>query len=876
MKKLLTFVWALTSAGIFAAVPDGPQVMNFWMSPASPVGIWTPHGGDFPAEKIIETAAAAGATDMDICFDGDKHIYYTSKVIARKRVASLPENCIERLLAAAAKHKIRVWAVITPAAQVQDTSGKTLYSTSAEGVVHWQKRIAEIGERFKKNYPDALAGIVLHEINRPETGNPHTGELQDFSEFCRKEFGEAYSQNTLPDGRDGTLWNRRFNLYRVDRLNHWSKTLIDEAARYGMKTSFINYDPEAHYSFSAAWGYDTLFYEKYCHQVWGNENSYQTLKNVYLCYGPSYRGQNVPVSFTKSFHPYSKNLFEFRTPFFPEIMQAFYKKDKKFTSAHGDFLTGYSRKSPTTLKLFFGKDQAAKTIKAMNYWYGAKPLARIGVVASSLPNILRNPVNPGNEYSRCVTSVYDAVRRHYGAVKLLAGSLITLDPEELRKNFDCLILPENQSIGMTQDYIDSLKRYQALGGKLLGIASPVTVAKRDLTQSKEVTGELFGITVTPGKLPGFVRLNGKKVWSNSTNRVVGQIKNGTAFIPVSYSDTIENILISELDNLLAEPIVKLEQNNNFILHSIAEKNNVICLALVAEKKAAALLKAQLPDNREYCLRNLLTGDIIAQGNAELFSRGIKISTIYDNEPYVLILGPKSRVEAFKPLFASRKEFAGLNKITMAIQNPEVPLLIPGKPGLKVGICMSTLGAEKIFDVLSQLNGINAYLIPRLDEPCVNASDVVIVPQLKNKYYYKEAIPLLRRAMQKGKGVIIIHNAIDTAHEDYPEVFSGKSFKHTMLTDATLKNIHNVKFQPGFKFDHYDLALKPGALIMARSIKNKPVIAIASFGQGKLGIFGTLAGHFGELNNGAGTSEGTIQGEEKALLIEMIKKAGNIK
>ena len=876
MKNGFTLCLLLLITAVSAVAQDTPSAMSFWMSPASPVGSWTPNNEAFPAEKIMAAAAHGGAVEVEMCFDGDKHIFYDSNVTTRKRVESLPADCLEQLLAAAAENKLKVWAVLTPPALVEDISGKKLLSTAPEGTEHWRRRIAEIGERFKKKFPDTLKGIVLHEINRAEAGNNHTAELKEFSDFCQKEFGEPYTGKTMPDGRDGTLWNRRFNLYRADNLSHWSKVMIDEAAKYGMKSSFINYDPEAHYSFSAVWGYDTLFYEKYCHQLWGNENSYQTLKNAYFCFGPTYRGQNVPITITKAFHPYSKNLFEMRSLFFPEIMRAHYRKNKQFTSTHGDFYTGYSRKSPTVMKLFFGEKQASGMIKTLNMWHGGRQLARVGVVASSLPNVLRNPVNPGNEYNRCVNSVYNTIRRHYGAVKVMAGSLITLNPEELRQNFDCLVLPEEQSIGMTREYIESLKRYQALGGKLLGIATPVTIARRDLTQEKEVTAELFGISVTRGKLPGFVRLNGKKVWSNSANLVSGKLKDNTAFIPVSYSDAIEDVLIGELDKLLAEPVVRLEKCKNFVLHSISEKDGMICMSLPAEKPASALLKAQLPAGKEYILRNLLTGETVASGNAELFKKGVKIFTVYGNEPYVLVLGEKAKVSKLNALFTSRKVFAELNTFKGTIQNPEVPLLIPGKPGLKVGIYMSTLGAEKIFDALNAVPNINAYLIPRLDEPCVNGSDVIIVPQLKNKYFYREGVPVLRRAMNAGKGVVIIHNAIDSAHEDYPEVFSTKSFKHTRLADATLKNTKGVKFQPGFKFDHYDLSLKPGAEIMAASLQDKPIIAIAPFGKGKLGVIGTLPGHFGKLYDSNGTSEGSIQGEEKALLIEIVKKAGNVK
>ena len=852
----------------------GGIIQSVWVSPASPSGAWIYSGEAFPAERVAQVAAAAGATDIEFCLDNSNGIpFYNSKVSGLKRDRTVPADTIDKMLIAAGKYNLRCWLVVTPSVHsVLADGSKVMTSSDPRALTYWRARVAELGEMYKKRYPKVVAGIILHEINRPETGNNHAGELKEFSEFCKKNFGEAFTGSKMPDGQDGTLWNRRFNLYRIECLSRWSQAMRDEAAKYGMKTGFILYSPESHKSFSATWGYDTLFYEDLCEQTWSAD--YPTLKGMYTKVGISYRGSNVAQEIVRAFHEYPRAFFELRAPFFPEIVREYYRHNKKFTANHGDFFTGYSRKSPAVMKLFYGKDNVIRWNREALRWYGAKPLTRIGVLASSLPNILRYPVNPGNEYDRCVNVLFNCITAHYPAVKVLLGSKLTLDPEALRKRFDLLILPEEQGIGMSRESVDALKKYVELGGKLIGVATPVTTAGRDLTNEKDVTGELFGISVSRGKLPGFVRLNGKKVWSSAACQVKGTPKAGTDFIPISCTPAAADIFISAIDKMLSAKEVRLSENKGFIIHNACIKDGVICLPLPAEKPATAKLHCVLVAG-EYEVRNLLTGEVIAAGNSDMLAKGVKINTLYQNEPYVLGIGLKEKMKAFTGIYSSRKVFAELDKFPVgAVQNPEVPLLIPGKPGLKVGIYMSGIGAGKIMNALRDVKNINAFLIPRLDDPCVKGSDVVIVPHPTSDFFYRDGVPALRRGLESGKGVIICHTALKTAHQDFPEIFAAKPVKHTKLINAELTAADGKKFLPGFRYDHYDCTFTDGVEVWAKSAKNLPVIGMGKVGKGKLGVFGTLPGHFG--STGSGTTEGEISGEEKALLIEMVKKAGNIK
>ncbi|MBO5924078.1 MAG: hypothetical protein J6Q81_06150, partial [Lentisphaeria bacterium] len=304
---------ALCSLLPFMATAGG-IIQSMWVSPASPSGAWIYSGEAFPAERVAQVAAAAGATDIEFCLDNSNGIpFYNSKVSGLKRDRTVPADTIDKMLIAAGKYNLRCWLVVTPSVHSVLADGSKVMTTSdPRALTYWRARVAELGEMYKKRYPKVVAGIILHEINRPETGNNHADELKEFSEFCKKNFGEAFSGSKMPDGQDGTLWNRRFNLYRIECLSRWSQAMRDEAAKYGMKTGFILYSPESHKSFSATWGYDTLFYEDLCEQTWSAD--YPTLKGMYTKVGISYRGSNVAQEIVRAFHEYPRAFFELRAP----------------------------------------------------------------------------------------------------------------------------------------------------------------------------------------------------------------------------------------------------------------------------------------------------------------------------------------------------------------------------------------------------------------------------------------------------------------------------------------------------------------------------------------------------------------------------------
>ena len=104
-----------------------------------------------------------------------------------KRDRTVPADTIDKMLIAAGKYNLRCWLVVTPSVHSVLADGSKVMTTSdPRALTYWRARVAELGEMYKKRYPKVVAGIILHEINRPETGNNHAGELKEFSEFCKK------------------------------------------------------------------------------------------------------------------------------------------------------------------------------------------------------------------------------------------------------------------------------------------------------------------------------------------------------------------------------------------------------------------------------------------------------------------------------------------------------------------------------------------------------------------------------------------------------------------------------------------------------------------------------------------------------------------
>ena len=111
--KCRWFIAIVLLSGFFLMAGEGGIVQSMWVSPSSPPGSWSCSGEAFPAEKVAEAAAAAGATDIEFCIDNSHGVpFYDSKVTSMKRDKTLPPDTLDRMFAAAEKHHLRCWLVL--------------------------------------------------------------------------------------------------------------------------------------------------------------------------------------------------------------------------------------------------------------------------------------------------------------------------------------------------------------------------------------------------------------------------------------------------------------------------------------------------------------------------------------------------------------------------------------------------------------------------------------------------------------------------------------------------------------------------------------------------------------------------------------------
>ncbi|MDD5598511.1 MAG: beta-galactosidase trimerization domain-containing protein, partial [Victivallaceae bacterium] len=775
----------------------------------------------------------------------------------------------------------------------------------------WTDIIEELGKNYKSRHK-SLVGIFPHEVNCAECPDTHRDDLEEFSKFCLKNFGEKYTGSKIPTGKDGAKWDKRFCLYRNDVVTNFTKAMRDAAAKYDMQTQFCFYPPETG-SDSVAWGYDALELEKICDRMWVvSYSNYYDLKKPFIETSFSYKGANIPYNETVAFHGSPISFFEYRTMLFPMVLRRAYQKSPGFTKVYGDYLNGYAKKSEKVLQLFTGLDNVKKWNNLQMEWIGAERQSKIGLFISSVPFVLRYPVDAGRKYKEVYKQLRENLKKYYPVDTQLIGAEFTLKPENLMK-YDLIIIPEEMGIGMDEAFFRNLKEYLSRGGKVLAISSAVTTGSRDLEKQHDHMEELFGIKIKKGQpLAGYVRLESEKLavpagktWGTlrdveliSADEVIIREKNtkkpvmtrkGNAYYLVcSYNDDKNKIFTDFIDKITPQSAC-LKGNDNFRFSSITRQDNTLCVALPGEKPATAVLSLDTGKlgltGKRFEVKNIITGQVLYEAGAEELKKGVKISTNYANEPYVLAVGTSRDLTRFKGLYPNNKVFADMGKINV-IENPEVAIAVSDRPGIKVGVYQNAHGAEEIYNRLSKMPEFNCFYLPRLDGACMRHADVIIIPHARSSVFFDNAVKVIKSMVKTGKGLILTHDSAAKATAGmFPDIIAGNNGKikniennglmiqNPVSPTATVKR--GDEYVPGWAFDHY--AFKPGkdARVIARDKKGYDVVLSGKYGKGRVVVFGTLPGCFCPWNDCKKYLQDDLKGKELQLLTDSVKwLAGN--
>lgn len=884
------------------------KTVGTWLGLSNPWGIWDMSYGDhFPVKMIVKDLADIGVNEIyffEQSGRGGTYLHPTKVKHAKTEARMQGREFLKELLEETKSYNIKVWLVwTTPAGKYPGTE---FFGLNDAGIMKiYREQIEEIGQKYA-GYKN-LAGIMWHELDCTEAVDGHEDDVKEFSSFCRQHFGEGYEKDSMPSVDPKNKWWRRFCLYRINIMNTFVAEAKSIADRYGLKTAFCYYPVEVFRGESWRWGYDVVSLENICHNQWFSGYTveagkpYQTINGAWVDFGPSYKGQLLPRNYSYAFHGRPISFFDYRAPLYMEEMRKYYAAIKSFTERYGDFYSGYVGHGEKELSLFYGKENMKNWIGQMAYWQGGESPARAAVAVNPTPFVMKYPYAPAVEYDKKVRSLMEGLSRCQDMDGLVIGSKFSLDSANLL-NYRLLIIPEDMGRGLNEEMLRSLKGYLNKGGKLLVLSTALTQSKADLTEERDLTEDICGVSITGDSIPGYVRPSGSpavseggKFWASGMKKL--KITDGRVLIKDSFSglpllvqkgnayfSTIgqgQPAYFAAIVSSLSQPPVSLAESSGIRILETVKKDNVLCISLWGKGKAR--LSLNISDiglkGKTFQIKDILTGTIIAGGkDGKALLSGIPIRIEHLGQPYILAVGQERELKAFKGIYPSTAVFAGLGIKTVPIENPEVPLIIPDKPGLKVGVYGGT-GAVPIINALNKAEGINCFSLPRLDGEMLSGSEVVIIPQGKDAFF-NAAAGLIRKYVEKGGKVLLLHDAVGYRRSNalFPEI--GKGYTNPRNDTVLVAGAHPIAQSVSKKFNHayYDhIAIDKGEKgeVIAKDERGNAVIVVGSVGSGKVVLNGMISGYASRMEKELPVWEGEKEpeGGELQVLLNAVRWLG---
>ncbi len=904
--------------------PENRPAMAAWISSGGPRHVWLEiYGDEFPAEKIAQDARTQGLTDALFFVQGGRGgpvQYPTKHPLLKADPYMKGRDYTEEMLAACDQADIRVWLAFTPPPSNETFPGTDIQGLNDPRMIKlYCDMVDEIAALY--GHHQSLAGFLPHEVNCAEGPDKHADDRAEFSKFCEAEFGEPFQGEVWPPMENaGDLNWRRYFLYRIHVVTAFTEAAAKTAAKHNLKTMFCLYPPVAHTSPSWKWGYDPVQLAAVCENTWvpmvrESNKFYQNLRGIYLDLGLSYRGMNRAGSYAYAFHGYPLAYFEFRIPNYVAGVREFYRKINerrtKQPSSY-DFYLAHCGVTAREIELFFGQTMVTRWLGLAAAWQGGSSPARVAVATASTPFIMQHPASPGTAYTPRVAELMESLTEYTDVDGLLLDTPWALDAANLRQ-YKLIIIPEDMGAGLSAGMAQSLQAYLKGGGRLLVIASPLYQSRADLTQPADLTAALCGARIDKTEAGGFIMPEGpgypagmKKFWADRLLRVTPAggsvevkdaitgrpllIRHGNAALAaLSYSRDALPFFKATVANL-AQPPVRLESNPDVkaprlrLLESVF-KNQTLCLSFFNQGNAVLRIDAAdaglAGDNFE--VKNILNGVILHAGDAASLAAGVPLAIKHPNQPLVLAVGAPDRLAAFQGIVPPGEEFAGLAEFTGA-ENPEVPVDVPDKPGIKVGIYHSGFAAQVLAEALNRAPDMNAFILPRMDADALGKCDVFILPQSTAIGYIKLGIPGLTNWVANGGGALLLHTAAGIKLDG--PVFPGVGAAGAKVPFDVSPREHRVRpaaphpaaaglttndwFAPAFQYDHLVINPGPDGTAVIVDDEGAPVLAAGAVGQGRVALNGMLPGAAGARDDGSGKILQAPAGAEWEVFLNTVR------
>ena len=694
----------VTVATSLPAVAGQPRATGttVWMSPGRSTRFWGKKGSDpFPVKMLVADLARLGVSEI-LFFEqkGRGGPFYHPTAVANAATSSYlrGRDYLEELLDETDQHAMKVWLAWTP------PSGP-YPGTEIEGLNHpgmlriYTGEIEEVAANYGRHA--SLAGVMWHEVDCTEAVDSHADDVAEFAAYCRREFGEAYPGEKMPSAEAENRWWRRFFLYKNHVVNSFVGATAAVARKHGLRTHFCSYVPEAYPGDSWRWGYDVVALEKICDCQWfagyveESCKPYQEVKGARIDFGPSYRNQILARNYAYALHGKPVSYFEYRTPVYLNQVRQFYTSIKDFTKQHGDFYKGYMGLAQTEIDLFYGIENLERWLGLMRRWQGGTSTARVAVAVHPNEFIMRNPLGTGYRYDQKVRTLMLALSAVTDVDGLLLESRYSLDPRNLLR-YSMIIIPEDMGAGLSPPMIESLRKYEAGGGRLLVIVTPLGTSRPDLTRPTDLTRGFCGLEITKSGLPGYVTLAGgpfpvepEAFWAPSLKRVnlhgaevllkhrdtdrPALTRKGNVFFSTVGCGPESVWVFSGIVRHMLRPPIALGQNTGLRILEGVGKDGMLCLTLWGQGKALLQVDAARLGCKEssYHVRELLTGATLGDFSAGQLGEGIPVEIEHLYQPLVIAIGKKESLDAFQALYPSAQVFQGMTP-RQADANPEVP------------------------------------------------------------------------------------------------------------------------------------------------------------------------------------------------------------
>ncbi len=327
---------------------------------------------------------------------------------------------------------------------------------------------------LKKMYGhyDVIEGFVLDEFELTLLADPLSDDVDDFADYCEKEFGEKYIEQKMPQtfGVDPeNRWWRREMLYRIQIMNSFLAELVDHAHSLDLKIIKPNRNLEGYDTWTWKSGMDIGAYSEICDYVWistrakSQVDPYLNIDNIMVGIGMAYG--NIAERFSKCFHgmPLSDHAYPCGT-----------------TTNHLNFYTEAER------ELFFGHQNNRNWFNLFNAWTGGTSPAKVAVAVNSPMFTMRYPKSK-TMYDRFAAPLFEDLSADIDIDGFQFFQIKCL------QKYPVVIVPHAVPVAVSPREIQSYINFVKEGGVLISVNARWSTGSRDLTNLQDRTELLTGL-----------------------------------------------------------------------------------------------------------------------------------------------------------------------------------------------------------------------------------------------------------------------------------------------------------------------------------------------------------------------------------------------